>query len=163
MEKLKCAKCGCGDSKVIDSRMYKSGRRIRRRRECMTCGDRYTTYEGRVEELHRIPADVADVVRQLVTQIHKLSEILPKDDPYLAGLAAAVRGDAKDSRPESIVGDDGELWSLGWVEGQASVGGDREDRINAITEMAIVEGGTHEETTPIRRTGTHVLRYFEDS
>ena len=37
--------CGCEDSKVIDSRSADEGRTIRRRRECINCGKRYTTYE----------------------------------------------------------------------------------------------------------------------
>ena len=37
--------CGCEDSKVIDSRSADEGRTIRRRRECVQCGKRFTTYE----------------------------------------------------------------------------------------------------------------------
>lgn len=37
--------CGCEDSKVIDSRSADEGRTIRRRRECVNCGKRFTTYE----------------------------------------------------------------------------------------------------------------------
>ena len=40
-----CSKCGSLEDKVIDSRLAKDGRSIRRRRECITCGHRYTTYE----------------------------------------------------------------------------------------------------------------------
>ena len=42
---MKCMYCGCEDSKVIDSRSADEGRTIRRRRECINCGKRYTTYE----------------------------------------------------------------------------------------------------------------------
>ena len=42
---MKCIFCGCTDSKVIDSRSTDAGRTIRRRRECMQCGKRFTTYE----------------------------------------------------------------------------------------------------------------------
>lgn len=37
--------CGCLESKVIDSRASEDGRNIRRRRECINCGKRFTTYE----------------------------------------------------------------------------------------------------------------------
>lgn len=37
--------CGCEDSKVIDSRSTDDGRSIRRRRECVNCGKRFTTFE----------------------------------------------------------------------------------------------------------------------
>lgn len=40
-----CAKCGGIDDKVIDSRLSKDGKAIRRRRECIGCGHRFTTYE----------------------------------------------------------------------------------------------------------------------
>jgi transcriptional repressor NrdR len=40
-----CSKCGSLEDKVIDSRLAKDGRSIRRRRECIGCGHRYTTYE----------------------------------------------------------------------------------------------------------------------
>lgn len=42
---MKCIFCGCEDSKVIDSRSADEGRTIRRRRECIKCGKRFTTYE----------------------------------------------------------------------------------------------------------------------
>ena len=42
---MKCMYCGCPESKVIDSRSTDEGRTIRRRRECIQCGRRFTTYE----------------------------------------------------------------------------------------------------------------------
>ena len=42
---MKCMYCGCIDSKVIDSRSADDGTIIRRRRECIQCGKRFTTYE----------------------------------------------------------------------------------------------------------------------
>lgn len=42
---MKCMYCGCKESKVIDSRASEDGETIRRRRECMACGKRFTTYE----------------------------------------------------------------------------------------------------------------------
>ncbi len=42
---MKCIYCGCLESKVIDSRATDEGRTIRRRRECIQCGKRFTTYE----------------------------------------------------------------------------------------------------------------------
>jgi transcriptional repressor NrdR len=46
---MKCPFCGFNDTKVVDSRMGKEGNNIRRRRECIDCERRFTTYE-RVEE-----------------------------------------------------------------------------------------------------------------
>ena len=42
---MKCPFCGCVESRVIDSRPTDDGERIRRRRECLECGKRFTTYE----------------------------------------------------------------------------------------------------------------------
>ncbi|MBP5242562.1 MAG: transcriptional repressor NrdR [Clostridia bacterium] len=42
---MKCIYCGCADSKVIDSRSSDDDKSIRRRRECIVCGRRFTTYE----------------------------------------------------------------------------------------------------------------------
>ncbi len=42
---MKCPYCGALDSKVIDSRPADDGERIRRRRECLSCQKRFTTYE----------------------------------------------------------------------------------------------------------------------
>ena len=42
---MKCMYCGCLESKVIDSRSTDEGSTIRRRRECLQCGKRFTTYE----------------------------------------------------------------------------------------------------------------------
>jgi len=63
---MRCSKCGCEEDKVIDSRTSREGLTIRRRRECLACGHRYTTYEeiehdglmiikrdGRIEEFSR--------------------------------------------------------------------------------------------------------------
>ena len=42
---MKCPYCSYGESKVIDSRPAEEGTSIRRRRECLSCGKRFTTYE----------------------------------------------------------------------------------------------------------------------
>ncbi len=42
---MKCPACNHADSKVIDSRPIEEGNSIRRRRECLACGKRFTTFE----------------------------------------------------------------------------------------------------------------------
>ena len=42
---MRCPYCGADDSKVIDSRPTEDGEKIRRRRECLNCKKRFTTYE----------------------------------------------------------------------------------------------------------------------
>lgn len=47
---MRCPFCNNTDAKVVDSRSSKDGEAIRRRRECLSCERRYTTYE-RIEEI----------------------------------------------------------------------------------------------------------------
>ncbi len=47
---MKCPFCSHGDNRVIDSRLHKDSSAIRRRRECLACGKRFTTHEF-VEEI----------------------------------------------------------------------------------------------------------------
>ncbi|MGH9024617.1 MAG: transcriptional regulator NrdR [Acidimicrobiia bacterium] len=76
---MRCPYCRASDDKVVDSRAADDGGAIRRRRECLACGRRYTTYE-RVEELGL-------VVRK------RSGETEPFDRSKLAaGISAAVTG-----------------------------------------------------------------------
>jgi transcriptional repressor NrdR len=43
---VRCPFCGSQEDRVVDTRSSKEGRAIRRRRECLSCGERYTTYES---------------------------------------------------------------------------------------------------------------------
>lgn len=43
---MRCPFCGASDTKVIDSRLAHEGDSVRRRRECLTCAERFTTYES---------------------------------------------------------------------------------------------------------------------
>ena len=42
---MKCPKCGKDEDKVLDTRAAREGAAVRRRRECLACGTRFTTYE----------------------------------------------------------------------------------------------------------------------
>jgi transcriptional repressor NrdR len=68
---MRCPVCACVDDKVVDSRLADDGAAIRRRRECLGCGRRFTTFE-RLEEFplvvvkrsgEREPFDREKVVR----------------------------------------------------------------------------------------------------
>ena len=68
---MKCQFCSCTDSKVIDSRPTDDGNSIRRRRECIGCGRRFTTYEKvekeatpklSAEQFFKLVADTATLI-----------------------------------------------------------------------------------------------------
>jgi transcriptional repressor NrdR len=49
-----CPFCGAQDTKVIDSRLANEGAQVRRRRECLSCSERFTTYESAELNLPRV-------------------------------------------------------------------------------------------------------------
>ena len=60
---MQCPFCGQDEDKVIDSRSSDGGRMVRRRRNCLACGRRFTTYE-RVEETIRLAVVKKDNSRE---------------------------------------------------------------------------------------------------
>ncbi len=51
---MRCPFCGAQDTKVIDSRLSGDGDQVRRRRECLVCSERFTTYETAELNLPRV-------------------------------------------------------------------------------------------------------------
>lgn len=47
---MRCPMCGCLEDKVIDSRSVREDSGVRRRRECLSCGHRFTTYESIIRD-----------------------------------------------------------------------------------------------------------------
>jgi transcriptional repressor NrdR len=92
------------DDKVIDSRMADSGSATRRRRECLACGRRYTTFE-RVEELQlfvvkrsgsREPFDRA----KILDGIRRAAKNRPISEDDIAALATSVEEQVREEGPE---------------------------------------------------------------
>jgi len=71
---MKCPKCEHDDTRVIESRDVSAGESIRRRRECMKCDHRYTTYE-RLERPHLVVVK-NDGTRQLFSREKMLAGLL---------------------------------------------------------------------------------------
>ena len=76
---MRCPHCGSFDDKVIDSRTLANGDAIRRRRECISCGNRFTSYE-RTEDKQfmvikrggrREPFDRAKIERGVIRALEK--------------------------------------------------------------------------------------------
>jgi len=101
---MRCPKCGHSDDKVLDSRAAREGASIRRRRQCLACEFRFTTYEeiikdelrvikrdGRHEEFSRVKLErgisracekrpisadqIHDLVDQIIAELEGESEV----------------------------------------------------------------------------------------
>jgi transcriptional repressor NrdR len=110
---MKCPKCGHKEDKVLDSRAAREGAVIRRRRECLKCGQRFTTYEeiyretfriikrdGRREEFDR---------RKLASGIEKACEKRPVSaeqiDAMVSDIVAELENQRERELPSSILGE----------------------------------------------------------
>jgi transcriptional repressor NrdR len=94
---MKCPNCSNLENKVIDSRLNKEGNITRRRRECLSCGDRFTTYErlekflpfvvkkdGRREEFARdkILDGVKKACQKRPVSIEQMEELVDRVEQY---------------------------------------------------------------------------------
>ena len=110
---MRCPKCGCEESKVVDSRPAENNDSIRRRRECVSCGFRFTTYERR-EEL------------PLVVRKHDGSKEPFDREKLMRGLVrATVKRDIPIDVLDKLIGDiESELRDLGTTEVDSSALGE---------------------------------------
>lgn len=98
---MKCPKCSTMENKVIDSRINKEGDITRRRRECLQCSERFTTYErieqtlpyvikrdGRREEFNRdkILEGVKKACQKRPISIDKIEELIDRVEKYFQEL-----------------------------------------------------------------------------
>jgi transcriptional repressor NrdR len=91
---MRCPHCSADDDKVIDSRGAEDGSAIRRRRECLTCGRRFTTFE-RVEEVplvvvKRSGATVPFERSRIVAGIKAAAKNRPVSEDQMEALAFEV-------------------------------------------------------------------------
>ncbi|NPV79834.1 MAG: transcriptional repressor NrdR [Firmicutes bacterium] len=97
---MKCPYCGAPDSKVIDSRATDDGTAIRRRRECIRCERRFTTYEV-IEEIplivvkkdgRREPFDRAKIMGGLIKACEKRAVSLRQLESLVDEVERELRG-----------------------------------------------------------------------
>ena len=94
---MKCPSCSNLENKVIDSRLNKEGNSTRRRRECLSCGERFTTYEriektlpflikqdGRREEFDRekVLAGVKKACQKRPISIQEMESLVDRVEQY---------------------------------------------------------------------------------
>lgn len=101
---MRCPVCGELEDKVIDSRTAEDGRSIRRRRACLSCGRRFTTFE-RVEELsllvakrsgHKEPFDRSKIVSGVKSALKNR----PVTPDQIEALAADIEDVLRSEGPE---------------------------------------------------------------
>ncbi len=103
---MKCPRCGHVDNKVVDSRAGKEGDVIRRRRECLACRSRFTTYERIEEELplvvkrdgRREPFDR----QKILTGILKACEKRPISYPTIEKVVDSLEGELQASGEKEV-------------------------------------------------------------
>ena len=102
---MRCPKCGCDESRVVDSRPSENNDAIRRRRECIGCGHRFTTYERREE------------VPLLVLKKDGSKEPFDRQKLMRGLLTATVKRDVPIEKLDSLIDSvEGELWDGGISE-----------------------------------------------
>lgn len=108
-----CPKCSHTDSKVVDSRSSEDGSSIRRRRECLACGARFTTYERREESPLMIqkkdgtiePFDSQKLLRSLFTATVKRNIPVAELEKLVAEVEHELRDKHKSDVASHVLGD----------------------------------------------------------
>ena len=136
---MKCPYCSFEESKVIDSRSADDGERIRRRRECLKCGKRFTTHE------------VIETVPIIVVKRDKSREVFDRNK-LTAGILRAC-----EKRPVSLTQIE-EM--VDRIEAKIQSMLDREITTRQIGELAMEELKTVDEVSYVRFAS--VFRQFKD-
>lgn len=134
-----CPFCGADDTKVIDSRLVADGGQVRRRRECVNCRERFTTYEA------------AELVMPRVIKQDGSRE--PFDEEKLrAGLQRAL-----EKRPVAVESVESEL---GQIKNRLRATGEREIDSRAVGELVMEALKRLDQVAYVRFAS--VYRSFED-
>ncbi len=136
---MKCPYCGFEESKVIDSRPADDGERIRRRRECLSCGKRFTTHE------------VIETVPVIVVKRDKSREVFDRNKLTAGLLRACEKRPVSISTIESMVDD---------IESKLQNSLDREVTSKLIGEYAMELLKNVDEVSYVRFAS--VYRQFKD-
>ena len=109
---MRCPKCGCDNDKVIDSRSVKEGFGVRRRRECLDCGFRFTTLESvNSEELKVVKKDgtreefeIGKLRRGIDRACYKRNVSSAEIDRIAGEIASSVQRDFDKEVPSEEIG-----------------------------------------------------------
>lgn len=136
---MKCQFCGFEESKVIDSRPTDEGKKIRRRRECMSCGKRFTTYE------------IIESVPLVVVKKDKSREVFDRVKLFNGLLRACEKRPVSVDQIETVVNE---------IEGELQNLLDREITTELIGELAMQKLKDIDEVSYVRFAS--VYRQFKD-
>ncbi|MCH5298667.1 MAG: transcriptional repressor NrdR [Ruminococcus sp.] len=136
---MKCPYCGYTESKVIDSRAADDNERIRRRRECLKCGKRFTTHE------------IIETVPVIVVKRDKSRESFDRNKLTNGLVRACEKRPVSIDRIEEIVNT---------IESKVQASLDREVTTQQIGEMAMDELRNVDEVSYVRFAS--VYRSFKD-
>ena len=123
-----CPACGFEDTKVVDSRLVEEGHPVRRRRECLDCGHRFTTYE----RLNEKPL--------IVIKRDGSSEAFDSNKLLRGLLTATAKRNVPLSALEDLITDvENELRSANRTEVQSTVLGDMVlERLREVDDLAYI-------------------------
>ncbi|MGI6216002.1 MAG: transcriptional regulator NrdR [Coriobacteriales bacterium] len=108
-----CPACNYEDTRVIDSRLVEDGKAVRRRRECLKCGHRFTTYE-RLNEKPLIvikkdkssePFDSSKILRGLMTATAKRNVPINVLQDLIADIENELRSSSRSEVTSTMLGD----------------------------------------------------------
>ena len=136
---MKCPYCSFEESKVIDSRSADDGERIRRRRECLKCGKRFTTHE------------VIETVPLIVVKRDKSREVFDRNKLTAGILRACEKRPVSLQHIESMVDT---------IEAKIQSSLEREVTTTQIGELAMEEIKKVDEVSYVRFAS--VYRQFKD-
>lgn len=136
---MKCPYCSFEESKVIDSRSADDGERIRRRRECLNCGKRFTTHE------------VIETVPLIVVKRDKSREVFDRNKLTAGILRACEKRPVSLEQIESMVNA---------IESKIQSSLEREVTTTQIGELAMEEIKKVDEVSYVRFAS--VYRQFKD-
>lgn len=111
---MRCPSCGHEEDRVVDSRATKENSAVRRRRECLKCGQRFTTYEY-IEHTpvmvvkkdgRREPYSREKILAGLLRACEKRPVSREALDKLVADLETSIGGRARDEIPTSEIGNE---------------------------------------------------------
>ncbi|MFI3140777.1 MAG: transcriptional regulator NrdR [Clostridia bacterium] len=136
---MKCQFCSFEESKVIDSRPTDEGKKIRRRRECISCGKRFTTYE------------IIETVPLIVVKKDKSREVFDQNKLFNGLLRACEKRPVSVAQIEEVVGE---------IESELQNKLDQEITTELIGELAMKKLKNIDEVSYVRFAS--VYRQFKD-